>query len=104
MNRAVIYSIPAFLGVIIEFVGLSITDKNLHALYPNKPFLEYIGNVGLVLSLLSPLFAIVAIVSAARSKRFRKWLLLLSATALLFALFGCGWTVSGHPTWFQGYD
>jgi hypothetical protein len=105
-RKAILTSAPAFILVAIEFLGIALTDAHLAPLFPNNPILGVIGGIGLGLSLIAFPAAIVSVYYAAwnqPSKKLRRFLLLLSVSAILLSLFGCGWTMSGHPTWYQGY-
>ena len=98
-----------FLGVAIEIVGISNTDKSLHPLAKLNPFLQTVGGAGIGLTIFSPILALFAL-SKARAASHETdskpiaalvWVMVVLAVLLSFA--ESMWTCSGHPTWYQGY-
>jgi hypothetical protein len=98
-----------FLGVAIEIVGISNTDKLLNPLRKLNPVLQTIGGAGIALTAFSPFLALFALtkVRAASHQADSKpaaaliWVMVILAVLLSFA--ESMWTCSGHPTWYQGY-
>jgi hypothetical protein len=103
---AVAFALPSYILVIIQFVGISITDQFYRPLYHLGGLGELIGWAGFFLSILSPFSSVVALRLARKSKLSlvkTSALTFLCGLAVAFGLLGCGWTFSGHPTWGQGY-
>ena len=109
LRSVLVLCLFVFLGVAIEIVGISNTDKLLHPVRKLNPILQTIGGAGIALTVVSPFLALFALtkVRAASHQTDSKpaaalvWAMVILAVVLSFA--ESMWTCSGHPTWYQGY-
>jgi hypothetical protein len=85
------------------------TDNQFRPLFRPHPFFLYVEATTIVLTILSPLFALFALSKApaaarelqSTSGRILLWLIVV--VGFLVSLAESMWTCSGHPTWIQGY-
>jgi hypothetical protein len=94
----------------IQVLGISLTDKNLHPIMaPTPSVLKYVGNLGFVISFLSPYLALRALmtvrsdIATTNNPVERKFIWLLVILALLLSLPESLWSCGGHPTWYMGF-
>lgn len=98
-----------FLGLAIQVTG-ALLSPHLRALISPAPLaLKVVGNLGLVISSLSPVLSFIALRAVRPSVRHLDnpvarevvWLIVLFAVVLSIPEWF--WSCNGHPTWFQGY-
>jgi hypothetical protein len=99
-----------FLGLGIQVLGISLTDRNLHPIIvPTPSVLKYVGNLGFVTSFLSPYLALRALmevrsdVARTNSTVERKFIWVVVVLALLLSIPEWLWSCGGHPTWYMGF-
>jgi len=105
-----ILSSVVFLGLGIQVLGISLTDRNLHPIIvPTPPVLKYLGDLGLGISFASPFLSLAALlrvrsdVKQTNSTVERKFIWVVVVLALLLSLPEWLWSCGGHPTWYQGF-
>jgi hypothetical protein len=109
MKTGYVLCAAVFLGFGIQLIGISLTDNNLNPLISPAPqALKLVGYAGIAISFFAPLLSLGSLVSLFRaSKRSntplpRKFVGTI-VLAFVVSVLEWFWTMSGHPTWFQGY-
>ena len=97
------------LGFAIEVLGISLTDRNLHALLVPVPLvLKWVGYLGLAISFIAPFLSLAALAKV-RSDLKRtttlleqRFLSVLVVLAVFLSVPEWLWSCGGHPTWYMG--
>ena len=105
-----ILSSLVFLGLGIQVLGISLTDKNLHPIIVPTPLvLKYVGYLGLGNSFVSPFLSLAALsrvqsdVKQTSTTVERRFIWVVVVLALLLSLPEWLWSCGGHPTWYMGF-
>jgi hypothetical protein len=98
-----------FLGLAVQILGISLTDRNLHPLIVPTPLaLRAVGYLGLAISFVATLLALAALAKARSDIRKavtpaeRRFIWIFVILAVLLSLPEWLWSCGGHPTWYMG--
>jgi hypothetical protein len=109
MKTGYVLSALVFLGFGIQIIGISLTDSDFHPLISPAPKMwNFLGYAGIAISFFAPLLSLGSLVSLFRASKRRNTPLprkFVGTIVLAFVLsvLEWFWTMSGHPTWFQGF-
>jgi hypothetical protein len=99
-----------FLGLGIQVLGISLTDRNLHPIIvPTPSVLKYVGYLGLGISFVAPFLSLAALMRVRSDVKQtisiveRKFIWVVVVLAVLLSLPEWLWSCSGHPTWYMGF-